>query len=331
MEKSNARRYILRHLTPEKLRRRPETVIRKGGTSVKVINLEGPHKDAFENLISRDVYGRIAEAGWFAFGAVWEEQNDDFAAGALVFSAETGSNGEEDLTAATIQWLYIAEDFRRKGIAEALMRELFRVLEDAGAEHLLCDIPMPEEYNELCAYLESWGFEVNLTDVYEAEITLKELSENPLFAEQPAPMGFLPPAKVSPIYFRKYMTSAKEKPYVLNSLETNADYYEKNISCVQMADGEVQGALLLKKRPSGNLDVLYLRGAEPAAVLNMIRFSVHAASGAYPPDTKVHIVCRMDATAAILDKLFPRLQPLLVRRAYYSVFEPADVQDEEEV
>jgi hypothetical protein len=98
-----------------------------------------------------------------------------------------------------------------------------------------------------------------------------------------------------------------------------------------MAAGEVQGALLLKKRSAGNLEALYLRGADSAAVLNMIRFSVHTASRAYPPDTKVHIVCRMAATADLLDKLFPRLRPLLVRRAYYSVFEPLDAQGEREV
>jgi GNAT superfamily N-acetyltransferase len=298
---------------------------------VTVINLEGPHKEAFENLIPPDIYGRIAEEDRFAFGAIWEDEDDDFAAGALVFSVDTGSNGVEDLTAATIQWLYIAEDFRCKGIAEALMRELFRVLEGAGVAHLLCDIPVPEEYDELCAYLESWGFEVDLTDVYEAEITLKELLDHPVFAGLPSPAGFLPPAKISPVYFRKYMANALEKPYVLDSLDINADSYEKNISCVQMVGGEVQGALLLKNRPSGNLEALYLRGTDSEAVLNMIRFSVHAASRSYPPDTKVHIVCRMAATAAILDKLFPHLRPLLVRRAYYSVFEPTGDQSEGEV
>jgi hypothetical protein len=204
-------------------------------------------------------------------------------------------------------------------------------LEGAGVAHLLCDIPVPEEYDELCAYLESWGFEVDLTDVYEAEISLKELTDNPLFAGQPVSAGVLPLAKVSPVHFRKYVANAKKKPYVLDSLDTDADSYEKNISCVQMVAGEIQGALLLKKRPAGNPEALYLRGTDSAAVLNMLRFSVHAASPVYPQDTKVHIVCRMPATAAVLDRLFPGLRPLLVRRAYYSVFEPTDAQSEGEV
>lgn len=294
-----------------------------------ITSIVNENKEVFLNLMPENISAEMNQPGWFALGALCPQNETQYAAGVLIFSVEEGSNGEEDLTAAVIQWLYVAIDFRRKSAAESMMRELFQILEQANIEHLLCDVPMPAEYNELCAYLESWGFEVSLTDVYETTVTVGELAEHPMIKNSVAGGNVLPLAKVPDNEFKDYINKAKKFPRTLTFLSMEATYYDQEVSCFYLPDGSIQGALLIKQKPIDNLEVVFMRASKNIlpAMVNMLLFSVKAASKKYSLDTPVHIICRSSPAASAIDKLFPKLKPILVRRAYYSIYELSSDSD----
>lgn len=137
---------------------------------------------AYEHMIAPEQLYPLDRPGHYCLGAVAEKDGKETAAGILVFDISEGSVGEESAIAAQIQWLYVEEDFRNQGIGNELMTELYRILNQAEIFPVLCDIPFPEEYNELCAFLEDWGFAFSLIDKYEFRTTLEKLKRNKNFA-----------------------------------------------------------------------------------------------------------------------------------------------------
>ncbi len=296
--------------------------LRKGAKSMVITTIAEENRAAFERFMPDNLSVRLNREGWFGLGGIHTADGENRAAGALVFNIEEGSNGDENLTAAQVQWLYVAEKFRRQGIAEALLRELFRVLEQASIAHILCDIPMDAEYNELCAYLESWGFTVSLTDVYEAELTAADFASHPAVKNGGTADGAVPLSKVPDTLFRQYLNKMKRLPYVPDSLSEETGDYDETVSCVCRNNGAIEGALLVQ-RQAEDLEVVHFRtiNYDSPAMLRMFRYAVRAAVSKYSMETRVHIVIRSPAAAETLDKLFPGLSPRLVRRAYYSVYE----------
>jgi ribosomal protein S18 acetylase RimI-like enzyme len=223
-----------------------------------VTTIAEENRAAFERLMPENLSVRLNREGWFGLGGIHTVDGENRAAGALVFNIEEGSNGDENLIAAQIQWLYVAEKFRRQGIAEALLLELFRVLEQANIAHILCDIPMDAAYNELCAYLESWGFTVSLTDVYEAELTAADFASHPAVQNGGDGGGVIPLSKILDAHFRQYLHMMKRLPYVPDSLSAEIRGKDETVSCVCQNNGAVEGALLVQ-RQADVLEVMHFR------------------------------------------------------------------------
>ena len=278
------------------------------------------NKSLFEKLIPETIYAEIEMPGIFALGAIGEDDKGKYAAGVLIFSIDDGTNGEENLTAATIKWLYVAEEFRKNGAGDALMKEFFRIMDSASIEQVLCDVPMPQEYDFLCAYLEQWGFEFSLVNIYEMTVELREVLENPLIRDHKPTENTVPLKAISASYFRQVMLHFKQMPNVLYSLSLDLNDYDTDLSCAFLADKDIVGIMLVRNQPSGDLEILLMRAFASIgkAMSNMMLFAAHAAADKYSPDTKVRIVCRIDAAASVIEKLFPDKQPLLVRRGVFS-------------
>lgn len=107
---------------------------------------------AFVHLIAPEITARLYDDGVLAIGTISEEDGLELASGALVFSIDEGESDGEPFTAAVIKWLFVDEHFRGRGVADRLMGEFIRVAGVAGVDHVICDLPMPAEYNGLCGY-----------------------------------------------------------------------------------------------------------------------------------------------------------------------------------
>lgn len=290
----------------------------KGVCSVVITSIDGSVSAAFERLLPADWLRRVLDGKAFGLGAVCEDGDAPRAVGVLVFAAEEGSNGAEDLTAAVIRWLYVDSAFRCRGTGEALMREFFRVMDDAGVEHILCDVPMPAEYNELCAYLESWGFGFVLTDVYEVETTLGAAAAAPAIASAPASAA-LPLSRVTGSSFQAFLARVRQLDSAPDDLDARETYYDQTLSCAEIRDGAIDGALLIHVSEQRELEIELLRSlsGSPHALADMTAYTVRAAGTGFSGDTPLRFLCRSDMARNVTASLFPGLQPLLVRRGYY--------------
>jgi hypothetical protein len=202
------------------------------------------------------------------------------------------------------------------------MQEFLKVLDRSGIEHVICDIPMPGEYNELCAYLESWGFLFNLTDVYKVEITLGELLHKPFMAKE-STSDVLPLSMLSEKEFTRYFNQIMRKSDVPISLklDRNKDYYDKNVSCCIRTKDKVSALLLVHVSAREILEVEYLGAlnGEVKDIVKLVLYAAHAAAPRYKEDISLEYMCRSETSCNVTNKLFPEIQPLLVRRGYLNM------------
>jgi len=287
---------------------------------VIITTIVDENKVLFEKLVPNKIFEQINVPGHFGLAAILENHDGKYAAGVLVFDVDEGTNGEENLTAAIIKWFYVAEDFRKNGVADELMAEFFRVMDDAGIEHIICDVPMPEEYDFLCAYLEEWDFDFTIVNIYEITSELGEILQKPVFRGATASSKTIALKEVPKLPFRQFIDSMKKRSDVLNIITSNASDYDLDVSCAYMNGSTVEGAMLFKAYASGELELLFMRANSNAqkSMADMLLFAAHSAAKKYPPETQVRIVCRIDAASSVISKLFPDRQPLLVRRGYFN-------------
>lgn len=273
--------------------------------------------EPFARLLPAAELERVLDGRAYGLGAVDESGEAPCAAGVLVFTVEEGSDGEKDVVAAILRWFYVPEELRRRGAGEALMRELFRIADGSGVEHLLCDIPMPAEYDGLCAYLESWGFDFTLLDVPEAETTLAALLANPA-VHSAAPGGTIPLREIGDNALAAFFGRLRALPDTPTDIDERASFYDPDISCVTLAKNAIDGALLIHVDAQGAMELCLLRtlSGSPHEIGRMVSAAAHAAAAKLPGETPLRYLCRSQTVCDVTMKLFPDLEPLLIRRGY---------------
>lgn len=281
----------------------------------------------FERLLPAAELERVLDGRAYGLGAVDEEEADTpRAAGVLVFTVEQGSDGEKDCIAAILRWFYVPEELRRRGAGEALLRDLFRIADGSGIEHILCDVPMPAEYDELYLWLESWGFDFTPMDIPQVETTLAALLENPAIAKA-EPGGTIPLREIGDSALASFFSRLHQLPDTPTDIDERFSFYDPDISCVTLSKNAIDGALLIHVDAQGAMELSLLQtlSHSPREAGYMVAAAAKAAAKKLPPDTPLRYLCRTQAACDITMKLFPGLEPLLVRRGYlYNGPEPAE-------
>ena len=286
-------------------------------TTINMVN-----SSVFERLMPEELYSVLSMPGYFALGAIWEEEGEKYAAGTLVFEITEGFNGEENVIGAVLHWIYVAEQFRKKGIADALVKEVLNVLDVSGIELLRCDLPMGSEYDFLCFYLEQWGFEFRHMEKYECEVTLEEVKQNP-FWQRKNEKRVEPLSEFSDNEVIKGIRQFRDMPYMPVDLEEALELCDKDISCGIWEDGSIKGLLLMQKKSKEKLELLFARSlnGEPQQMIDLFLFAEQQLEKKYTPETKIHIKCHMESSARLIAYFLPEAQPLLVRRGVLSIFD----------
>lgn len=274
----------------------------------------------FDNLAPNEFFSPFDLPGRFRIGAVKEDENGLHAAGVLVF--DVIANPDEDIIEAVLQWLYVAKDSRRLGAADAMMSLLLSTLSDAGVERLVCDLPMEDEYDFLCAYLEAWGIKFTLLDRYECAISLEELLKNPFFQSRPG-RQVIPLSNCFQSNLLRKIEQLKELPDVIASPDAYLPQCDSDVSCAYIENGDIKGLTLVRKLGPEDLELLLFRplGKSAKYVQDMLLFAALKTKQKYTPKTLIHINCRTEAAASLIAFFFPDLQPRLVRRGTFYLFE----------
>lgn len=274
----------------------------------------------FTDLIAPEIASQIKTDGVFTLGALAEENGKKYAAGVLLFSIEEGNSDGELLTAAVIKWLYIDEEYRGKGAADELVSELIRIAGQSGVEHIICDIPMTAQYDELCGYFEALGFVFTITELPFLDTTLEALFEQSAFKRPPQENVCQPLSAVSASQFKQLTERIDSLNISSEPLSSEKSDYDNDVSCVCCDNS---GALLVTYFEDYGLELksLVLFDKDRSKAANMLLFAINAARSKYTADTELHITCHSQPGADIIDRLFSNAQPRMIRRGYLSIYD----------
>lgn len=276
------------------------------------------NKALFGGLVPAHILDGMDREYRFGLGllAELEGEGNVEAAGAIVFDVSEGSTEDGKIVAAWIQWFYVDEQYRRKGVADRLITEMYAVLKQAGVLLIYVDIPLYEGYNLLCAYLEAWDFVFRVVDRYELLITLGELCNAPRMPKKLI-SNVCPLSEVSAVQFREYLSKMWKSQETMDSrLTWEKEDYEQQISCCYMEHGQIGGALLIRRVNDTYFEVLHMRmlTENAAALTGLMAYALDCAKGRYAQEAYVSVLCSSQKAGELIDYLFPGHEPLLVRR-----------------
>ncbi len=293
-----------------------------------IIQITDITAEAYEHMVPPEQLYPLDEPGHYCLGAVDEKDGELTAVGILIFDVLEGTNGIDLDIAAVLNWLYVEEAYRGQGYGNALMEELYRILNDAGIYPLICDVPFPAEYNRLCAFLENWGLEFTLVDKFEFRTTLGEVRRNKHFEGKKPTGKVISMADMTAQEWKNLKKVLVKEPMHLEFLE-NPHFYDGELSCVYCSGDQVQAIFVVRSYKDSILIPELLMGftsGSSAQLYQLLLYALEKTDGEFGDDAQILVCCQSAGSAALIDGLFPDAEPELVRRGVYI----AETEEEED-
>lgn len=258
--------------------------------------------------------------GRVCLGAAKEEEGGMVPTGILTFDVSQGVGELEDFVVANLTWLYVAEEYRQEGVATELMETFYQIINDTMSDTefipIVCDLPFPEEYDLLCAFLEEWGFEFKLADRYTIRGPLKHFLEiDGLFEEKKS--------KQVKAFDELTKEEWEELRYLMKESPDNLEYignsalYEEKLSCIYKKNDRIAGVFLIRKVDGTILipELLTIFDAKDSKGIRwMISYAMQSALEEYSEEIEIIIDCKTKAAANIIAYMYEEAEPILVRR-----------------
>jgi len=237
-------------------------------TRVDKTNLE-----FFKSYIPPGIYSKLSRQNVLAIGAV----EDTTAIGVMVVEIKD--------KAVMILWVFVADDYRRRGVASMLFVEL----ENAAIADNLTEIrtafseednaeimtALLEKHEYICAPIPSSGiYTIKLADVKWSVLEKARTNEQ-----------LMTWADVPNVLLRVYGSKlAKEKEITVDLPLIKDDYLPYSMAAVQ--SGEITGVCLYKPVSDTRAELNFLRG-NTASLGVMLRSSLEAIKAEYPVDVRI--------------------------------------------
>ena len=280
-----------------------------------VVTVDEKNRSLFEHMVTEEFFGPLDKEGHFVLGAIGEDEAGMYAAGVLSFDVVDDYDGETRILIGLLKWLYIAEEFRNKGAADALMEEYFRLLAYSGIELAIVDMPFDIRYDDLCFYLEGWGFSFFLTERFEFRVSMKEIIETPLLWGK-ASGNVVPLNKLNKETLKEVIRKAEEQNDIDLDFRDKIKKCNKKISAAVYLNGEIKGLAVIYPLASNILEISFFRMFEKG--VNCMKDLVYHVTDQilkqYGEQVQIRGLCRNEVSANMISKLFPDVQPLLVHR-----------------
>lgn len=274
----------------------------------------------YKHMIEPEMLYPLEFPGRVCLGAAKEEEGGMVPTGILTFDVSQGVGELEDFVVANLTWLYVAEEYRQEGVATELMETFYQIINDTMSETefipIVCDLPFPEEYDLLCAFLEEWGFEFKLTDRYTIRGPLKHFLEiDGLFEEKKS--------KQVKAFDELTKEEWEELRYLLKESPDNLEYvgnsalYEEKLSCIYKKNDRIAGVFLIRKVDGTILipELLTIFDAKDSKGIRwMISYAMQSALEEYSEEIEIIIDCKTKAAANIIAYMYEEAEPILVRR-----------------
>lgn len=280
-----------------------------------VVTVNEKNRSLFEHMVAEEFFDPLDKEGHYVLGAIGEDEDGMYAAGVLSFDVIDDYDGESRVLIGLLRWLYVAEEFRNRGAADALMEEYFRLLAHAGIELAILDLPFNTQYDELCMYLEGWGFSFFLTERFELRVTMEEVKAVPELWGK-ASSNVVPLHKLDKEELKRIIRKAEELDDIDPDFRDKIKGCDKNVSSVVYRDGEIQGLAVIYPITSDILEISLFRMFEKNAsdMKDLFYYTSEHILERYGEQVQIRGLCRDVVSANMIGKLFPHIEPLLVHR-----------------
>lgn len=269
-------------------------------------NISKNNAGIFSSVISADIRDEIETGKCFAIGAIRSDGNDSYGVGALAYYYDEDMDGE---TVLRVKWLYVDEDWRKRGIARALMIEILYIASVKNISAVSVDFEVGEYQNTFGNILTQLHFDFSAGVSPESALTIGDVSrDNKLsgYADRTTVFSELADIEASEA-IRRFLEKNGYKGFLAGS-GIKEGYIDKDTSCFIGKPEAPEGMLLSHKYPSGRIGIEYagcINGKEDKIE---ILFGSFITEALYKYDKNTEIIFNtadMD-TGIMLDELFPK-------------------------
>ena len=280
--------------------------------------------DLFSGVLSLDMQDEVRYGRSKAIGAMRSIKNEVYAVGAAVFKGEKGGVDFEPIM--RVPWLYVHEDWRGRGVGDALMGELVRVMGEQGFSAMTVDFPADDNAALYGNLLTQWQFEFAVGLLPELHVIpgkgklVKSMAAPASGVKSMEGLTPLTIAKLINSYFKRKGT----KNYV-KYLKKPKDYYDLSLSAYIGTPEHPAGLLLCHHMESGRVRIDYLgisakRGGK--GVIRLLRHATQKAVALYGKSTELTMQYDAFEKSEAFDILYPEQAACTVIEALLTVPEP---------
>ncbi len=241
----------------------------------------------------------------FFSGMAVEDDGGDFMAG-MIWELLDSENEEMEIS-SNLKWIHSVID----PAGESLFEEYKMLVSNEDVAESRFEFA-DEECKDQKPLLETQGFRTEEKEGRTVIVTVGDLMKlKSLRLDKKIPPYIKPISSLAERDFMRGIMNCifhSRRPLVedLNSLPK--DWYDEDLSCYAMADGRVNGFLLVHRTALGKFRVELFIDVGPDSqkdLLHMARFAIKQAIDLYDEGTQVVLVRRDEATSKLVEYLFP--------------------------
>lgn len=259
----------------------------------------------FKTVLTEDLYEDISVGRRNGLGAIRTKNGKTYGVGAVVYYVEKIPAYEKPVL--RIEWLYVNEKFRGRGLSYFLLGELISQAVNAQLDVISAEFDSSGEYNYLLGYiLGTLKFEFGTGLSPEAVIRLGDLKGYTRISAEKKGAATL--SSVDDINREKMVKTAfKKYGYKGYLSRVPAEYINNSISCCANSQNALSGILLAHQTPSGVIRAEYegLTDGEESTDKKLISMFLESASMECDDDTLVMIPVDMEEIGEYLETVCP--------------------------
>lgn len=258
---------------------------------------------------------------------IWERA--DLVLGAIEEGTACGilAATEEPEHIMALQYLYVAEEYRRKGMATALLEGMHEIGKYSGMNLTICQYALSEEQSDLDLCLSKNLFELDevRTPVYRAafgDLSRKYFGKQP--DEKSLRKAVLPLSEVTARMWNRFTEKLEKQPEDEAEVrELEVKYvYDQDASFLLMKQGEPVGCILFEQMEEDFLLAYFcvLKDASPADMMNLFQASYQNLKTRCSDSSWIYINALTKATEKMVGNMTDQkavLRGQAVTRYYY--------------
>ena len=270
--------------------------------------------DRFGSVLSPDLMEDIAVGKHQALGALRSSGRDVHAAGAIVFDIERAGLDDEEIL--RVKWLYVADEWRERGVANFLIGEMVHFMAEQGSPAMTVDLYVDDNTELYGDLFSEWHFLFAGSVSPELAFALNDISERSAFEkyEDKATSLLELQDKEEDVLVREFLAERDYRGY-LSGEDLPGDYIETELSCFSGSRARPDGLMLAHRYPSGRISIEYNASSseEEDRTEEMLGALTLTAMYKYDRTTEVVMNERFIEDDELLDELFRR------QRAQYMI------------